>query len=176
MAKQPPGYWKRYYEEHREQRKAESREYQRAHAGERQGYLADYYAAHKEQALTASRERRAKNREAVRAARKAEYAANPEKFKQHARNWRLANPRRDWDNKLKKYGITSNDYDRILSEQGGVCAICSGGPGDKRSYRFHVDHCHNTGVVRGLLCSNCNFGIGHFRDNPERFERVALYL
>ena len=73
------------------------------------------------------------------------------------------------------YGITIEDYDRMLAEQGGKCAICprtnpvNGG-------RFHVDHDHNTGKIRGLLCSNCNTSIGLAQDNPEILISAAHYI
>lgn len=78
--------------------------------------------------------------------------------------------------RLKRtYGLTLEDYDRMLAEQNGGCAICAtatpGGPG-----RFHVDHCHNTGRVRGLLCCNCNRGIGALKDDPARLRLAIGYL
>jgi len=60
-----------------------------------------------------------------------------------------------------KFGITTKDYDKILFEQNNCCAIClSTSMGDKRSKNFHVDHCHATGKVRGLLCNDCNLAVG----------------
>lgn len=75
----------------------------------------------------------------------------------------------------RKYGLTKAEFDLLLEQQGGVCAICAGprsGPGK----RFHVDHCHDTGQVRGLLCGNCNTAIGLLGDDPERAEKAAAYL
>lgn len=73
------------------------------------------------------------------------------------------------------YGITTEDYDKMLKDQGGVCKICGGGPsrGDKL---LVVDHCHDTGVVRGLLCNKCNTGIGMFRDDLELLKKAVEYL
>ena len=78
--------------------------------------------------------------------------------------------------KLKyKYGITLEDYNNKLKEQGDVCAICKsdkpGGNGD-----FYVDHNHTTGQVRGLLCHWCNFMIGQSRENPEILSAGIDYL
>lgn len=76
---------------------------------------------------------------------------------------------------VRKYGLTMADFETLLEQQGGVCAICGGGrsgPGK----RFHVDHCHVTGQVRGLLCGNCNTAIGLLGDDPERAEKAAAYL
>lgn len=76
----------------------------------------------------------------------------------------------------KNYGITLEDYERMLAEQKGVCAICGTTESGGRSDNFHVDHCHATGNVRGLLCVNCNRGIGHFNDDPTLLEAAAAYL
>ncbi len=72
-----------------------------------------------------------------------------------------------------RYGITLDDYNERLRNQGGVCAICKRVP-DQR--RLVVDHCHTTGDVRGLLCSRCNTGLGMFTDNPETLYVAAVYL
>ncbi|MFE3450210.1 endonuclease VII domain-containing protein [Nonomuraea sp. NPDC059194] len=69
-----------------------------------------------------------------------------------------------------RYGITEDDYERMLAQQGGLCAICQVVPGT------HVDHCHATGLVRGVLCFNCNNGLGHFQDSVVLMEVAALYL
>ena len=60
----------------------------------------------------------------------------------------------------RRYGIGQAEFDELLAEQGGVCAIC--GAADPQ----HVDHDHRTGWVRGILCFNCNGGLGQFRDSP----------
>ncbi len=73
----------------------------------------------------------------------------------------------------KKYGITEEDFQRMLAKQGGVCAICGC---HQRYQRLAVDHCHRSGVVRGLLCVNCNRGLGKFFDSPLRLIRAAEYL
>ena len=74
-----------------------------------------------------------------------------------------------------KYGITRADFDALLANQRGVCAICKG-PHVGVGKRFHIDHCHNSNEVRGLLCGNCNTAIGLLGDDPERIERAAAYV
>lgn len=64
----------------------------------------------------------------------------------------------------------------MLAAQGGACAICQTPPEDPRGYRMHVDHCHSTGQVRGILCGPCNRGIGNLDDDPERCIAAAEYL
>lgn len=84
-----------------------------------------------------------------------------------------------WHDMKRTYGLSQVDYDAILGQQGGVCAICLR-PEDKtyhgRVMRLQVDHCHSTGVIRGLLCRVCNSGMGLMRDDPERLAAAADYL
>lgn len=97
-------------------------------------------------------------------------------------DWAKANRHRTRDveyaAKLQsRYGITIDQYDAMLVAQGGRCAICpSTTPGGHGGRRFHVDHDHTTGVVRGLLCSPCNSGLGHLGDNPDRLRAALAYL
>lgn len=74
------------------------------------------------------------------------------------------------------YGISIDDYMRMLHKQDYKCAICkSDGPGARAKY-FAVDHCHATGKVRGLLCTKCNTGLGLFSDNSEHLQMAIKYL
>ncbi|MFF5045647.1 endonuclease VII domain-containing protein [[Kitasatospora] papulosa] len=73
---------------------------------------------------------------------------------------------------LRKYGITVEQYDAMHDAQGGRCAIC----GDVPAAGLALDHCHNTGKPRGLLCKLCNLGIGHFRDRADLLTAAAAYL
>ncbi len=70
-----------------------------------------------------------------------------------------------------RYGISEECYQRLRLSSGDACAICkaSVNPG-------HVDHCHKTGCVRGILCNNCNLGIGGFGDDPEVIRKAISYL
>lgn len=72
-----------------------------------------------------------------------------------------------------QYGISAERYDELLSEQAGVCAICSTPPEEKP---LHVDHDHSTSAVRGLLCGACNRALGLFKDRPETLLTAAAYL
>jgi hypothetical protein len=76
---------------------------------------------------------------------------------------------------LKSYGITREDYDRMLVDQGFCCQIC-GIHQTELKKKLHIDHDHATGTIRGLLCSRCNLGIGHFDDNAELLRVVVAYL
>jgi hypothetical protein len=70
------------------------------------------------------------------------------------------------------YGISLADYDLMLADQGGVCAICKKAP----EKRLCVDHCHTTGKVRRLLCGKCNSMLGFSEDDPARLDAGAAYL
>jgi hypothetical protein len=74
-----------------------------------------------------------------------------------------------------KYKISESDYMLLNEVQGGLCAICGRKPSGKRPV-LCIDHCHKTGRIRGLLCMNCNSGLGYFHDNPERMQKAARYL
>lgn len=81
----------------------------------------------------------------------------------------------------RRYGVNAADYDKMFQRQGGKCAICGTtnpathqSKGGKSS--FCVDHCHETGKVRGLLCGYCNTGIGKLRDDPDILRKAAQYI
>jgi len=121
-----------------------------------------------------------------------QYQANKEEYAQRSLKWRLDNPDKAKENRRKYYeahkqkeldystklnrlrrtGVTDEQYQLKLLEQGGVCAICKG----VCTKALAADHCHVTGEFRGLLCNNCNRGIGHLKDNPELLENAIRYL
>ncbi len=70
--------------------------------------------------------------------------------------------------------MTIADYDRMFEAQNGVCAICDEARPEERT--LHVDHDHETGVIRGLLCFRCNNALGDFREQYQLFQRAADYL
>lgn len=76
----------------------------------------------------------------------------------------------------REYGITLADYESLLAKQNGACAICGVENPAGRWDKWHVDHCHSTKKVRGILCSSCNHGIGQFKDDPALLRRAAEYL
>jgi hypothetical protein len=81
--------------------------------------------------------------------------------------------------RAKKYGITVEQLDKMQEESGGVCEICSQPPdsgGRTSSKTLHIDHCHTTGQVRGLLCSRCNLCLGQIEENPKLIVEMLLYL
>jgi Recombination endonuclease VII len=112
------------------------------------------------------------------AARKSRwYHANKARVRASKKEWTERNHIRVRDGYLRwRYGITLAEYEALLAEQGGGCAICGAtDPGSNRRYLF-VDHDHSTDLIRGLLCANCNLALGKFRDDPSLLRKAADYL
>ena len=100
-----------------------------------------------------------RNRKKANAITKAWVAANPDRAKQTRRRSRVK----------KKYGLTLEEYEALMTN--AKCAIC-----EDKVPKPQLDHCHSSGEVRGVLCSGCNLGLGHFRDRPELLRKAAKYL
>lgn len=105
------------------------------------------------------------------------YAANKERalstrnaYRRRTRTPESARAEKLW----LRFRMTVEDYDAILSAQGGVCAICF--RACSSGHRLSVDHDHRTGVVRGLLCKACNLILGQSQDSPDRLRSAASYL
>lgn len=97
-------------------------------------------------------------------------------YKAAAKRYRLANPeKRRFADVLKRYGVDPDTYKMLEIRQDNRCAIC-GIQFSDIGHAPHVDHCHATGKVRGLLCGNCNHAIGKFKDDPETLIKAAEYL
>lgn len=109
---------------------------------------------------------------------------NTEEFRKrrsgYVKTWMKVNPDYARNASLKKmYGVTAEWYDGQYEKQSGLCAICgqpesqtSGG----KTQKLAVDHCHETGKVRGLLCSDCNRGIGFLKHSPDLLRASVKYL
>lgn len=102
-----------------------------------------------------------RNRDAIRAHRKAYMEAHKVEAAEYRRRWNLA----------KRYGITLEQYAEMWSRQGGLCGVCQ-----KSHRRMVVDHDHDTGAVRGILCHRCNICLGGLGDNLGGVMRVVRYL
>lgn len=77
---------------------------------------------------------------------------------------------------LKKHKMTEEDYGNLKKLQGGGCSVCGAEKFDENGGRLAIDHNHQTGEVRGLLCRNCNAGLGLFRDDPFLLRMAIIYL
>jgi hypothetical protein len=145
---------RRYQREWRRRRRAEDPEFRKRDEAARKRYE----TARKDEINARARHRY--DTDARYRARKIASAANIPADKQ----------REQW--LKRKYGMSLEEYGAMWTRQGGACAIC------ERPFRRtpHVDHCHVTRLVRGLLCSNCNVGLGYFEDNPIFLRRAAAYV
>ena len=106
--------------------------------------------------------------------------SHKDKYREWIQKWRVDNPERtrEIDEKAtlkKRYGVTPEDYARMLEERGGCCEIC-GRSGADCKRNLCIDHDHLTGNLRGLLCVKCNLGIGYFGDNTTLLENAKYYL
>lgn len=110
---------------------------------------------------------------------------NPEEARKISREWqakrRAKNPQRNRDEQWawrlqREYGITVLQYHDLFEKQGGGCAICQSPDPRHASGRMVVDHDHNGGGIRGLLCGWCNSALGYLKDDPELAHRAIEYL
>lgn len=103
------------------------------------------------------------------AERKCETCGDGYKPTGHSQRWcRICSPDFNWSRRIARYGVTKPMWDAMLASQGGACALCDGEP-------IHVDHCHATGRVRGLLCYSCNLKLAGL-DDAEWREKAEVYL
>lgn len=128
-----------------------------------------------------SREWREKNKDHLRKYLQEWQKKNKDKIAANQRRWYAKNKTKDnVRNAIKnrwlkrKYNITLDDYQKLLKKQNGECAIC--GQISSESRTLDVDHCHKSGKIRGLLCPNCNVGLGNFQDNILLLQKASLYL
>jgi hypothetical protein len=107
-----------------------------------------------------------------------EYESRPEVKKRSLELGRkyYANNRRKKANRryLQKYGITIEQKEQFLKNQDNKCAICQ--TTDPGSRNWHLDHDHKKNVIRGILCENCNHGLGVFKDNKDFLYNAYVYL
>lgn len=99
---------------------------------------------------------------------------NPEKRRKIVRRYYENNPLRYQKHAYRKYGVPDSLMDSVYKETSGPCWICGVLPEEDRAHC--VDHDHETGEFRGVLCRSCNKGLGHFKDNKDLVERASKYL
>jgi hypothetical protein len=130
------------------------------------------------------------------------YGKTPEEHRAYMAWWRNLNrddynkKRLDWANSqrerrtiqarkshlMRRYGISMAEFEKLLNNQDGRCAICTTVFKEmvdslgRRKLRVHIDHSHVSGNIRGLLCDECNLGLGKFKDDPALVEKALFYL
>lgn len=134
-------------------------------------YRRSWNQTHREKNREYQRQYREKNKEQILQKQRAWAKTNRGRYNARANDWRRKYPQKAREAKVKwKFGLEPERYRAMLLEQGGRCAIC------RIAFSTHVDHDHKTGKVRGLLCHECNTGLGFFRDDPVRLELASEYL
>lgn len=107
-------------------------------------------------------ERREQHRQRAKVSRKQAYDANPEKFR--VRQITV------------KYGLSAEDYAQLIEDTGPNCPLCGVEFKSRGRAKRCVDHDHDTGNVRGMICMSCNFALGQFGDDPDTILRAIAYL
>ena len=129
-----------------------------------------YYITHREQRKAQTYKYREAHREQIREYDRKYGKDHIEHTRERRSNYNKA---RAGILRSRRYGITLEEQEQLLTEQNGVCAIC----GEIRGKRgLVIDHDHNTKAVRGWLCGKCNMGLGLFDDNPDWLEQAAEFL
>ena len=188
-----------YYKKHKKDLIARQMARDEARIEEVTAYRKEYYRQNRESLLEKQRMRNKRNYEEkkdVYAARSKMWAnANPERMSFLIKKNKLENTQRYSDyrrryyldnmeasavnariSKMKRFGITPDQYENMMARQGGVCAICGMENEAKNQFYLHIDHCHKTGKVRGLLCGKCNAMLGMARDSVQNLKSAIQYL
>jgi len=147
-------------------------------------YAKAYYEANKEKVKASNKAYREANKEKVKANNKAYKEANKEKAIAYAKAYRKANKEKLSSNNKRyylkvKYGITLKEKNFILKKQNNKCKICKITIHKNKKLKNNtacIDHCHTTNKLRGILCSMCNKGLGHFKDSTEILTNAITYL
>lgn len=178
-------YQKEWREKNKERLSAQAKEY---YAKNKQRWFDRTQATgYRERKAANARRFRQNNPAKVKAAKHRYYEDNKAHVNKKAAEWRRLNPEKRkaiaiaWNRRhpdqrkhyqlVCLYGISLDEYRSLLSEQGGKCALCR-----RAKRRLCVDHCHDTGVVRGLLCVPCNGALGKLGDTSESLARAVAYL
>lgn len=136
--------------------------------------------------VLASGERKAYLRSTCMVCYRNKHMEDPAKREIHRKgssNWYKNNPQLAKNQRLRKYGITLDQYNDLRQNQNYKCAICNKhettvaqGRAYTTDHALHVDHCHDSGKIRGLLCTNCNTILGKCHDNPDVLKNAINYL
>ena len=131
---------------------------------QRREYAKQYYKANKEKMKEQSRAAYFKNHEDNKKKRREKAIDHSEAYSKWGRGYRIR----------KDYGITEEEYEARIAAQGCKCAICQEPLDNPKT--THLDHNHETGQLRGVLCISCNHGLGKFKDRTDLLEAAIEYL
>jgi hypothetical protein len=149
----------------KEERKKKRKQYRKDNAEKINAYQKQYYLDNATEIKKRSIKQKKKYRQ-----------ENVEKIKKYQKEYDKNNSKRKKYSHIKRdFGITENEYDLIFAKQEGKCAICGKHQNEFKT-PLGIDHDHETGKVRGLLCFNCNTGIGKLKDDITILEKAIEYL
>lgn len=138
------------------------------------------YQANKAKINAERRTQRAADPEAARAKDRAARAANLDLARARDRRWKKNNPeaarRQNAVRRFRKYGLTPAQYERLVVRQLWRCALCQIDLDKLKPNHIHIDHCHKTNRVRGVLCSCCNVLLGMAKEDVTTLQRAVAYL
>jgi hypothetical protein len=163
-----------YYQNNKEKSKESSKKWQKENHKKYRDMQKKSYNKNIEKRRIGCRKWYAENKEKVRDYSKKRYAENSEKILKYGRKYSSEHPEVRLKSKLKGYGLTVAEFNAMVEKQNGVCAVC--GKSNLRGARLCVDHKHETGKVRGLLCVHCNAAIGLFCDDINLLASAISYL
>lgn len=169
-------YRKAYREKNKEEIKAYEKAYNEKNREKINARQRAYSEKNKERKKANNKAYNEKNKEKIRAYARAYYEKNKEKLNVKHKAYREKNKDKKRESELKRnFGIGLHEYNLILTEQKGKCACC-GIHQNELTMNLAVDHDHDTGLIRGLLCGKCNTGIGILGDNIEGLMKALNYL
>jgi len=160
----------------KEQRAIYKKEYREKNKEQIAAYLKKWKGRNKEKMATYNKTYREKNVEYIAAYAKEYHEKNKEAIKEYREKNKeqIAIYKKEWN--LKKYGLSLEDYNNMLDEQNHKCKLCLTSFTTLISKNIHIDHCHTTNKVRGVLCLHCNTGLGYFKDNTRTLTKAINYL
>ena len=172
-----------YTEEQKERKRETNRKWREANREKQGERNKKWYAANKDKKGERNKKWYAANKDKNRERCKKWYAANRAKQRESSKKWYAANKDKCWEHNIGyMYGLIGEQVEAMYEAQGGKCKIC-GTPkwspsalDAKKVDKLHIDHCHDTKKVRGLLCSLCNSALGLLKDNIDSLQKAIAYL
>ena len=137
-----------------------------------------WYQNNKKKAQNEAKKRHAENKDQINSKRRQQRKDNPEKYREESKAYNKANPHIARESSWRRAGIkdmTVVRYNQMFEDQKGLCALCER-PQEQFKRRFAIDHNHDTGKARGLLCDRCNTGLGKMNDSINQLEKAIKYL
>ena len=140
----------------------------------RKAYMKEYVKNHRDKFRRTAEQQADYNER--RRQKYAEDKKHREEIRAKVKEWQAKNPDKRKAQRIKKFGLSLEEFNELLKEQDYKCAICGYLDTSDPNFFPVIDHCHETGEVRNILCMNCNMGLGKFKDNPQLLRKAAEYV